>query len=169
MNVREEVTRCFPRMLKTRNSLFQLASVFWSRTQTERLEHVYGWQDLIDMDVDNIGGSGIGALLNFMEPDMAVAYIPAWLVIAYERPFLYAGVMPALMTVLDDQQERRGEGPKRFQTILEYLNTCERRVIGDVFAEIAEVHFRYKPDMKAELERLAKFWREQAEKVDDDK
>ena len=106
MDVREAALSVFPVKRAAKNTIYQLASAMWSRYQADKIRHVSSWIELLDLPIGEIGPTGIGVLLTFMETDMAAAYLPAWLVLGYEYSFSYAGVLPAVIVALDDQTER---------------------------------------------------------------
>ncbi len=117
------------------------------------------WIDLLGMPVGETGPTGIGGLLSFMEADLAVSYLPAWLVLAYERPFPFAGLLSAVVGAIDDKVERDEEDQERFVAIRADLSESQREFVADALDQIAAIHFRAKPDLKARLERMAIYWR----------
>lgn len=159
MTIREHALKAFPSSRKARYSIFDMASVLWPKVEAEKLRHVSGWVDLLDMPVGDMGPTGIGGLLTFMEADLAVSYLPAWLVLAYERPFPFAGLLPALVGAIDDKVERDEEDQERFEAIRADLSESQREFVAHALDQMADVHFRSKPELKARLERMAQFWR----------
>lgn len=112
----------------------------------------------MDLPVGDMGPTGIGGLLTFMEADLAVSYLPAWLVLAYEEPFPFAGLLPALVGALDDEVERDEEDLERFEVIRSAISDPQRRLVADALDQMADVHFRTKSELKARLERIATHW-----------
>jgi hypothetical protein len=162
MTVRERAEAVFPTVHADRYSLFDMASVMWPKSEANKLRDVSCWRDLLDLPVDDMGPTGIGALLTFMEADLVISYLPAWLVLGYEHPFPYAGVLPALVVALDDQADRDAEEAERFTLIQSGLSAPQRKLLADTFAEIGDIHFRSEPELKSRLIRLANYWREKS-------
>ncbi|MCZ7860999.1 hypothetical protein O9X98_06235 [Agrobacterium salinitolerans] len=162
MTVRDQVIKVFPASKAARYSIFDMASVLWPKQEAEKLQHVSSWTEILDMPVGDMGPTGIGALLMFMEADLAVAYLPAWLVMSYEHSFPFAGVLPSLVRVLDNEGDMDVEDRERFDTIRAGITVPQRLVIASVLNEMADVHFSSKPDLKEHLQRIAAYWKAHA-------
>lgn len=151
--------KVFPASRGSRYSIVDMASVLWPKAEAEKLRRVSSWVDLLDMPVGDMGPTGIGGLLTFMEADLAVAYLPAWLVLAYEHPFPFAGLLPSLVGAIDNDVERDEEEQQRFDAIRSEFSGSQRELIADALDQMADIHFKSKPELKLHLERIAKFWR----------
>lgn len=116
MMIRDHAIKVFPASRGSRYSIVDMASVLWPKAEAEKLRRVSSWVDLLDMPVGDMGPTGIGGLLTFMEADLAVAYLPAWLVLAYEHPFPFAGLLPSLVGAIDNDVERDEEEQQRVST-----------------------------------------------------
>jgi hypothetical protein len=163
MTIREKAIEAFPKTASTENTIFELASVLWPRPEAEKLRNVASWTDVLDMPVDEIGPNGIGPMLMFMEPDLAVAYLPAWLVFAAEHPYPFAGVLPSLTRVLDnDDREMNDDDRRRFDAIRDALTPAQRAVVALAINETSDVNFATKADLQAYLRRIADYWSGQA-------
>lgn len=160
MTIRDHALKAFPSSRESRYSIFDMATVMWPKAEAEKLRHVSSWTELLDLPVGDMGPTGIGGLLTFMEADLAVAYLPAWLVMAYERPFPFAGLLPALIGTVDEEVERDEEERERFEAIRDALSSPQRDLIADALEQMSDVHFRSKPELKTRLEKIAKHWRE---------
>lgn len=129
----------------------------WPEQEAEKLRNISGWVDLLDAPVGGMGPTGIGGLLTFMDADLVSAYLPAWLVLAHEHPFPYAGILTALVVVLDNEVERDHEELERFQSVGLSLSSSQREFVAEVLRELADLHFRFKPDLRSRLLRVAEY------------
>lgn len=135
-----------------------LAKAVFEREAADRFLNVVQWTDLIDLQLEDAGGHGIGPLLSIMPTDMAIEFLPAWLVIGLERPFPCDGVISALAANLDPLEARSGDEKKRFQTIFESCQPRQREVIAETLIEIAELNFRKHPDAHEQFSKIAAYW-----------
>ncbi|WP_222413621.1 hypothetical protein [Rhizobium leguminosarum] len=106
-----------------------------------------------------MGPTGIGALLPFMDVELATSFLPAWLVIAYEHPYPYAGVLPAVVGVLDPEMKTDDEEIAFFQNLRASFDKSQRDAIAVSLSEMGAIHFGAKPALKDRLDRIAQQWR----------
>jgi hypothetical protein len=182
MDVRQLVLDAFPNTRKHEFKLYHLASVLWKPHVADKLRNIGEWQQLLDMPVDKIGPTGIGALMNFMDADMLVAYLPAWLVIAYEHDWRYAGVLPTLVGCLayeyklqrnemrnkdahvrdqvceQMEDEENIEEQERFSGIKSSLSAIQMEVVAVTLNELAAIHLQGDQEVKGYLQGVANFW-----------
>lgn len=106
-----------------------------------------------------LGPSGPGEVT---DARMAIEYIPAWLVLAYENPYPFAKLLPSLTTALDEQFERRGNGPASFREILHSLDASQKKVIAEVLSEIGRTQSGIDSESRDQIKRVSNFWLKQA-------
>jgi hypothetical protein len=155
---RDVIIRAFPATAVTRPNFHDLAKVILDRAESDRFFNVLFWTDVIDFGLEDVGGHGLGPLLSIMPADMAVAFIPAWLVIGLENAFPCDGVISALAANLDPIAANSSEEKRRFQTIYGSYSLHQREVISQTMLEIADLNFRKHPDAYAQFSTIAAYW-----------
>ena len=159
MNLRKKADDIFHAPRSSRNNLYELARVFWPADKAESISSVSNWRDLLNLDDPLMGTNGIGGLMSFMEGDMALAYLPAWLVLSYEQSFPEGGFLAPLVVTMDDKGKVAKEQVERFKVIEAGLNREQRNFVADVFEAIANRRLKGKADLRDRLLRIAKYWR----------
>lgn len=158
MNIRNMSDEAFPEAMNSKDKIGDLARVFWTDDRMGELTFVRGWKDVLNIDVLSIGNKGLGPLFSFMDGDMALAYLPAWIILSYELPFPSGGFLPALAGVLDNGRKGVKEQRDRFQFIDSKLNGKQRDFVSFALNAIAERHLANDQKSCEHLKRIARYW-----------
>jgi hypothetical protein len=158
MTDRSKIIEGFPQALARRPSFHDLAKAVFKREQADRFMNIERWTDVIDVQLNDIGGFGIGPLLSIMPAKMAVAFLPAWLVIGVEYAFPRDGVISALGANLDPLNPKSDAEEERFQNIYDSFTIFQRDLIAETMREIADLNFRKYPDAAERFYAIASHW-----------
>lgn len=151
--------QAFPSTKSNEDSIFELASIFWDDNKISSLKQVESWPDLIKVDIQSVGDSGIGYLLSFMDGNMCLRYLPAWLYFARRNPHPFANIVMSLVSILDPNLQIEDIQKERFQFLMTKLNVDQKRLISETLSLVAERDFKPGTEFFDQVMRLAKFWR----------
>ncbi|WP_315921633.1 hypothetical protein [Mesorhizobium sp. SP-1A] len=159
METDNELYGIFKLINDTEYNIFDLASIFWDDDEVSSLKQVESWPDLIKVDVQNVGDSGIGYLLSFMDGNMSFAYLPAWLYFARRNPHPFANIVMSLIAVLDPDLQIEDIEKERFQCLKSDLNEEQKLFIADTLSLIAKRDFKSGTEFFERVRHLAEVWR----------
>lgn len=145
LSIREKVSLAFPSKQISNPFKFtkQKMKNELDMAIAEIAERVTDWRDLLDFDYDTEhDGLRFGEHMFHMEIDQILEYLPAWLVIAYERSVGYRGFKATVQSLFDEHLADADIIIDQVRPLKAALNEDQKVLISEIMREYANINFR---------------------------